>query len=138
MSTARELRAVWALVAASGVAVAVTYARLPAHELYNVSGTGVRAGLGRALVDLNFPDGLIAVAVLGVIAPFLSRRGRRLALLSAVLCLVALLPGVVSQSDLDAKWINVVPAVGLVLAFGLTLVARGPASPSRARGDRLR
>jgi hypothetical protein len=138
MSTARELRVVWALVAASGVAVAVTYARLPARELYNVSGTGLRAGLGRALVDLNFPDGLIAVAVLGVIAPFLSRRGRRLALLAAALCLVAVLPGVVSQSNLDAKWINVVPPIGVVLAFGLTLVARGPASPRHARGDGLR
>ena len=138
MSIARELRAVWALVAASGIAVAVTYARLPAHELYNVSGTGLLAGLGRALVDLNFPDGLIAVAVLGVIAPFLSRRARRLAVFAAILCLVAVVPGVVSQGDLDAKWVNVVPAVGVVLAFGLTLVSRGPASPRRARGDGVR
>jgi hypothetical protein len=138
MSTARELRVVWALVAAIAVAVFVTYSRLPAHELYHVSSSGALGGLGRVLVELNFPDALAALAVLGVIAPFLPRPGRRLAAVAAVLCLVVLVPGVVSQSHLDAKWINAVPALGVGLAFVLTMLARGVPSVRHARGDRVR
>jgi hypothetical protein len=137
MSSARELRAVWAIVVATAVAAVVTYARLPAAELYNVSGSGLRGGLGRALVEVNFPDALIALGVLGVVAPFLPRVMRRLAAVAALLCLVVVLPGVVSQDDLDAKWINVVPALGVGLAFVLTSFARVP-PPRRRDGDRLR
>jgi hypothetical protein len=138
MSTARELRVVWALVAATAVAVFVTYARLPADELYNVSRSGALGGLGRVLVDLNFPDALVALAVLGVIAPFLPRTRRPVAALAAVLCVVVVVPGVVSQSHLDAKSINAVPALGVGLAFALTVLARGVPSVRRARGDRVR
>jgi len=134
----RELRAVWALVGAALVAIAVTYARLPAVELYNVSGTGLRGALSRVLVELNFPDALIALAVLGVIAPFLARGLRPVALAAAVLCAIVVVPGVVSQSNLDARWINALPALGVGLALALTPVARGLVSPRRARGDRLR
>ena len=112
MSTAREVRVVWALVAATAVAVFVTYSRLPADELYNVSRSGTLGGLGRVLVDLNFPDALVALAVLGVTAPLLPRARRLVAAVAAVLCVVVVVPGVVSQSHLDAKWINAVPAVG--------------------------
>ncbi|HEY7259292.1 MAG TPA: hypothetical protein VH459_09485 [Gaiellales bacterium] len=38
----------WAAWGVVGIAVWVTYARLPAHELYNVSGTGFAAGAGHA------------------------------------------------------------------------------------------
>jgi hypothetical protein len=133
----RELRAAWILVAAAAVAVFVTYSRLPAAELYNVSHSGLRGGASRVLVDLNFPDALIALAVLGVIAPFLSPRLRVLAAVAAVLSLVVVVPGVVRQSDLDARWINVVPALGVVLAFALTPFARLPQARER-RGDRVR
>jgi hypothetical protein len=132
----KEIRATWAIVAATLVAVVVTYSRLPAGELYHVSGSGVRAGLGRAVVDLSFPDALIALAVIGVVAPFLSRRARSVAALAALLC--ALGPAFVRQSDLDARWVNAPAAVGVALAFALSLAARGPASPRQARGDRLR
>ena len=64
----REVRLIWAMVGATLAALVVTYSRLPAGELYNVSHSGVRAALGRAVVDLNFPDSLIALAVLGVVA----------------------------------------------------------------------
>ena len=50
-------------------------------------------------------------------------------------------PGVVDQGDLDARWINVLPALGVGLAFGLTIAAvrrDGIAFVSRARGDPLR
>lgn len=137
MPNAAELRAVWAIVVATAIAAVVTYARLHAAELYNVSGSGVRAGFGRAVVLLNFPDALIALGVLGVVGPFLPRALWRLAAMAALLCLVVVLPGVVSQDDLDAKWINVVPALGVGLAFVLTFFARVP-TLRRRDSDRLR
>lgn len=132
------MRAVWALVAASLVATTVTYARLPPSQLYDVSGSGLRGGLSRAVVELNFPDALIALAVLGVLAPHLSRRLQIVAALSAALCVVAVLPGVVKQSGLDARWINAVPALGVGLAFALTLLVRGLPRARRDSGDILR
>jgi hypothetical protein len=134
MSTARELRAVWALVACVAVAVLVTYARLPADELYHVTGSGIEGGLSRMLVELNFPDAIIALGVLGVIAPYAPRL---VVVLAAVLCAVVVVPGVVSQDHLDARWINVVPALGVALALALSLRARVPAVRDR-RGDRVR
>jgi len=58
-----------------------------------------------------------------------------------VLCAVTVLPGVVDQGDLNARWINGVPALGVALALGLTVaaVARdGAAFAHHARGGRLR
>jgi hypothetical protein len=134
---APEVALVWLLATLALVAVFMTYSRLPAAELYNVSGTGVRAGLSRMLVELNFPDALIAVAVLVVVAPWLPRRVRPLALLAGALCVVFALPGVVRQSNLDARWINAIPALGVALAFPCSLTARAPAK-RRPRGDPLR
>ncbi len=138
MNMPREIKLVWALLGAAAVAVLVTYSRLPAYELYHVSRSGIAGGLSRALVDLNFPDALAALAILGIVGPRLPPRGVPLAVLAAALCLVVVFPGVVSQDDLDAKWINAVPAAGVALAFVLSLAADGPRSPRRARGDPLR
>ena len=135
---AGELRAVWVIVSALAVAVFVTYARLPADQLYLVSDSGLRGGLSRVVVELNFPDALIALAVLGVIAPALPRTLRSLAAIAALLCLVVLVPGVVSQKHLDAKWINAAPALGVGLAFALSFFARRLPSPRHVRGDRVR
>lgn len=58
-----------------------------------------------------------------------------------LLCAVTAVPGVVDQDDLDARWINVVPAVGVGLALALTLAAArrdGVAFAARAPGDPLR
>lgn len=126
------------MLAASLVATMVTYARLPPSQLYDVTGTGLRGGLSRAVVELNFPDALIALAVLGVLAPHLSRRFQIVAALAAALCVVAVLPGVVKQSDLDARWINAVPALGVGLAFGLTLLVRRLPPAGHDRSDILR
>jgi hypothetical protein len=134
---ARELRTVWVLVAAITLAVFVTYARLPADQLYNVSDNGFRGGLSRVVVELNFPDALVALAVLGVIATALPRTLRPVALIAALLCAVVFVPGVVSQTHLDAKWINAAPALGVAIALALSFFARG-LSPLRARGDRVR
>jgi hypothetical protein len=50
---------------------------------------------------------------------------------------VVVVPGVVRQSDLDAHWINVVPALGVLLAFALTPFAKLPRA-RYPRGDRVR
>ena len=85
---------------------------------------------------LNYPIALAAIA-LAVVAG-----GPRLLVWTAiVLCAVTAVPGVVDQADLDGRWINVVPALGVGLALGLTLAAvrrDGIAFTRRARGDRLR
>lgn len=128
----------WTLAGAALVAVFVTYARLPASELYNVSGSGLRGGLSRAVVELNFPDALIALAVLAVVGRRLRGRARALAFVASLLCVVFVLPGVVRQSNLDARWINAVPALGVALAFAVSLLAAGSESPGSVRGDRLR
>ena len=116
-----EVTAIWLLLGAVGIATTVTYARIPTAELYHVSDTGIAGGLGRALVYLNFPVGLIAVATLPFVLPRLpaTRGVRAVAIASLVLCAVVAVPGVVDQSDLDAKWINIVPAAGVALAVGL-------------------
>ena len=139
-----EVGAVWALLALVGVSTVVTYARLPPTELYHVSDGGLVGGLGRVLVYLNFPVAVAAIATLPVVADRL--RDRRLvgviAVLAAVLCAVVVVPGVVDQVDLDAKPVNVIPAAGVAIAFGLWVlgVRRGGVGPLRPfeRADRLR
>ena len=51
------------------------------------------------------------------------------------------MPGVVDQDDLDARWINALPTLGVALAVGLVVAAvrrDGAAFVDRARGDGLR
>ena len=48
------------------------------------------------------------------------------------------MPGVVDQDDLDAKWINVVPAVGVLIVLVLSLAARRQPPVRHARGDLIR
>ena len=135
----REPLAVWALFATVLLVSVVTYARVDPGLLWNVSGEGVVAGLSRALVYLNFPVALVAVAVVLVV----EERVRRplLATVAIALSAVTAVPGVVDQEDLDAKWVNAVPAVGVALALFLTAAAYrrgGPASASRRRGSTSR
>jgi hypothetical protein len=127
---------VWALLALVGVAVAVTYSRLPPSEFYNVSEGGIDGGLGRALVYVNFPTALIAIALVALAADRLAARAADLAAVASVLlCLVVALPGVVEQEDLDAKAVNAIPAIGVAVALALTVVAGMRAGAGeRARG----
>jgi Tol biopolymer transport system component len=132
----RETLAVWTLFLFVAVEVFATYARLPLRELYHVSGTGPSAGLGRALVFLNFPAALVAIPIL----PLVAGRLWPLGVVAFVLCCGVFWPGIVDQADLDAKWANAVPAAGVALALGLTLwrARDGIAPPMRMRGDRWR
>jgi hypothetical protein len=133
MSRLDEARAVWLLVLVDAVAMWVTYARLPATELYHVTGTGFAAGASRVLVQLNFPAALIAIGVGLTLFERLESGRRWLDLLAIALCAVVVWPGVVRQADLDARWINAVPATGVGIVLALTLIA-GPAPRRPFRG----
>ena len=121
------------------LAVLVTYSRLPVAELYHVGNEGIAGGLSRVLVLSNFPLSLGGIGLALVAADRLpGRAARALAAPAVVLCAVTAWPGVVSQADLDAKPVNVLPALGLLLALGLavTAVVRGGVAPPRVgKGD---
>jgi hypothetical protein len=128
---------VWAVVAAL---VWITYARLPAIDFYNVTGTGFGAGAARVLVLLGWPISLAAIALLAVAVDRLLRteRSRRehraivaAAIASLVLCATIAWPGVIKQSNLDAKASNLLAAIGVAIAVALTAIAirRGGLGP---------
>ena len=149
----REALGVWALVGVAALTIFVTYARLPASEFYNVSRDGLAGGASRALLFLNFPGALLALAPLGFALArlsatpgALSRGGRRVvgvaAAVAAGLCFVVAGPGVVDQGRLDARPINALPALGVALALALTVYAARATGVGAARpwtgGDTLR
>ena len=143
-----HLGLVWALFGLVALAIVVTYSRLPPAELYHTSEEGLRGGLSRALVFTNFPTAFVAIAMIGVsliaLLPVTSDPRRRAvmgatAALGGLLCLVTALPGVVEQSDLDAKPVNILPALGVVIAllFSAAAAQRGllPGPLVWTRGD---
>lgn len=134
----REIAVVSALFAIVAAEIVATYWRVPARELYHVRGGGASLAFGRVLVFLDFPFALAAIAALAVVFRTLPWRERPAALVAMLLCAVTAWPGVVDQANLAAKWINVVPAVGVALAAVLILRARVPEAPRLVRGDRVR
>jgi hypothetical protein len=137
-----EAVVVWSLIGLVLVAIFITYWRLPAADLYNTSVEGLRGGAGRALVQTNFPSvSLVAIALVLVAVSALTTRAWWIAAPSIALCLVTAWPGQVKQSDLDARVVNVIPALGVVLALGLTVWATrraGARFAPRLPGDRTR
>jgi hypothetical protein len=130
--------AVWALLLATAAVVLITYSRLPPDELYNVSEEGLALGLGRTLVLLNYPVSLVAIPIAWLAADRIrTSRARWAAGVATALCAVTAWPGVVDQHDLDAKPVNVLPAIGVGIAFVLSLrapwerVERLPLDPLR-------
>jgi hypothetical protein len=135
--------AVWALFAVVAVAILVTYSRLPVRELYHVSRSGLSGGASRVLVFLNFPLALVAIAILVLLAVRLSSRSATVAaVLGIVFCAAIFWPGVVKQSDLDARPVNAIAALGVFVALSLTVVTARrlgrPPPPVRQSGDWLR
>jgi len=117
------LPATWALVAVFAVTTFVTYTRVPPEDLYNVSREGVAGGASRVLVYLNFPVAFVAIGILLVCLEVLRERGVRvLGFVGIALCAVAAVPGVLDQDDLDARVVNVVPALGIGVAAALTVL----------------
>jgi hypothetical protein len=136
----RPLPATWALAAVFALLTFVTYTRLPPEELYNVSREGIAGGASRTLVFLNFPTAFVAIGVLLVCLERLRGLGERLLGWAGIaLCAVAAWPGVLDQHDLDARWVNALPALGVAVATVLTahVLRDSPVAPARPAG-RLR
>src|SRR6266498_2155308 len=132
-----EACAVWALLGLFCGAIFWTYARLPARDFFHVSTSGPGGGAGRALVFVNFPVALVAIAVVLIVIDRLQGRTAVTAAVLAVgLCAAVFWPGVVDQRDLDARWVNAIAALGVALALGLTLAAArgGVGAVARAPG----
>ena len=130
--------AIWALVL---LAILVTYSRLEPPALYHVSNDGLAGGLSRAVVELNFPIALVAIATALLALGVLPRRAWWIGGPAIVLSAVTAVPGVVDQDDLDARWVNAVPVAGVALAFGLTIAASrraGTGFAPRRRFDGVR
>jgi hypothetical protein len=144
-----EARVLWVMWGVVAGLVWITYARLPASDFYNVTGSGVAGGAARVLVLLGWPISLAAPALLAVAADRLlgssPTRGQRRAVLGAsiasvVLCATIAWPGVITQSNLDAKWSNGLAAIGVGIAalttvFALRRCGPGPRLPVSG-GDR--
>lgn len=122
-TSGREVVAVWLLWAGLLAMIAVTYSRLDPADLYHVSGRGVAGGLSRVLLELDFPVSLVAIALVLVALAALPRRAQWVGAPAIVLCAVTALPNVVDEADLDARPINVVPALGVLLALVLSVAA---------------
>jgi len=128
-------------LAVDAIAVLIVYSAVDPGELRNVSLSGVEGGLGRALVQLNYPIALAAVPLTLLALDALPRRAWLAGIPGIALCWVVAWPGVVDPDDLDAKAVNVLPALGVALAASLTVAAALRAgadfAPARER-DRLR
>jgi len=117
-----ELAAVWILFAVVASELTVTYARLDARELYNVSGSGLEGGTSRLLVFLNYPVALVAIAVLLLLVANLDSALRVTAVVGVVLCAAVFWPDVVNPDDLDARPVNAVAGCGVAVAVALTVL----------------
>ena len=142
--------AVWALWTAIAAATWATNARTPVRLLYAVHDSGVRAGAGRVVVLLGWPVALAAVALVAIALDRLlvSQRSATVryaaigtACVAVALCATVALPGAVDPKHVDAKAINAPAALGVAVAFGLSLWARAATGrghgPPRLRSDRL-
>ena len=137
----REVAVAWALWGALLVAMFITYVRLEPAELYHVSGDGLTGGLSRVLVETNYPIALVAIALVLIALDSLPVRAWWIGGPALVLCAVTVWPGVVDDGDLDARPVNVVPAIGVLLALGLCVAAvtrSCTGTASRRPLDRLR
>lgn len=130
-----EIRALLALMVVDGVAVVVTYSRFPPRMLYDVHHTGIAAGLGREVVALNYPFGLVGIVLVGMAWPRLHGLLRWVGVTAIAFC--AVLYVAVRQANFDVKPLNAVPAIGLLLAVALVLAVGVPEERLR-RGDTLR
>lgn len=134
-----EALAIWTIWGAMTLAVLVTYSRIDPAELYNVSRDGLAGGLSRSVTLLSFPIALVAIALVLVAVAVLPRAAWWAAAPAIALCTTV--PWAVDQSDLDARWVNAFPALGVLLAGGLTAAAArrvGASFAPRRPGDPAR
>ncbi len=105
-----------------------------------MSGSGFVAGASRALVFAGYPFSLVAVAIVWIAAARVVAGSRwRPRRLPTGLCATVGFPGVIDQADLDARPVNGLAGVGVLLALALTIWAlvdggRGDSAPFRRDG----
>jgi hypothetical protein len=125
-AVAMDALVLWVLFLAVAVAAMVTYARLPARELYHVSNPGIDTGIRRGLAFAGFPAAPVAIAVVWLLAEHLTRRAVTVAAVAAtVLASSVFWPGAVDEADPDSRPVSVLALVAVVAVIGLTVgVAR--------------
>ena len=134
-----EALATWAIWGGMTLAVLVTYSRIDPADTYNVSRDGLVGGLSRGVTLINFPIALVAIALALVAVASLPRAAWWAAV--PAIALSATIPWFVDQDDLDARWVNAIPALGVLLAGGLTVAAAsrtGRSFAPRLPGDPAR
>src|SRR5438034_11674950 len=95
-----EILALWALFAAVGIAIVVTYSRVPVDELYHVSRGGLVGGASRLLVYSSFPLALAMLPILALLVDRWPERGFAVIAGVAAICSALIFwPGVVSEAD---------------------------------------
>jgi len=136
-----EVAVVWLLFLVDGAMMLVTYSRIAPVHLYNVSRSGLVGGASRVLVFSNYSTALAAIAVLLILFDRLPGTAAKAAAIGGILlCTPVFWPGVVDQADLDAKTVNAVAGIGVLVAIVLTfaLARHGRSWTRRAPGDRAR
>jgi hypothetical protein len=122
--------ALWAMWLVVCAATWATNARIPVSSLYGVHGAGVVSAAGRVVVLLGWPVALAAIPLMAVaVERFLayprSQGATRMveagSVVSIALCLTIAWPGAQQASRLDARFVNAPAAVGVAIAFGLTM-----------------
>lgn len=113
---------VWVMYALVLAMTVVTYWRL-GRGTYHFDDAGPSGAFSRSVTYLDYP---VSIAAIGLV--WAVRRGV-VAVVTTLLCAVAFLPGVVSQDDLRAHWVNAPAALGTLLAVTVTLTAS--ADPTR-------
>jgi hypothetical protein len=129
----------WAFWAIMTLIVLITYTRVDPDETYHVSREGIAGGLSRSVTLINFPIALVAIALALIAVAALGSAAWWAAGPAIVLC--ATIPWFVDQDDLDARWVNAIPALGVAIAVGLTVAAARRAGTSfapRRQWDRWR
>lgn len=125
-----EAVATWSLWALMTLVVFITYTRVDPADTYHVSHEGIAGGLSRSLTLVNFPVALVAIALALIAVAVLGSAAWWAAGPAIALC--ATIPWFVDQDDLDARWVNAIPALGVVIAAGLTFAAARRAGVSFA------
>ncbi|MCP5024839.1 MAG: hypothetical protein GY929_01015 [Actinomycetia bacterium] len=118
-----DVLAVWAMWGLLLIAIGATYTRLDPTELYHVSRDGLAGGLSRVLVETNYPIALFAIAPVLIALDRLGPRWWWLGGPTIAACALTIWPGVVDDGNLDARMINVIPALGVATALALTVIA---------------
>jgi hypothetical protein len=125
-----EALVTWASWAVMTLIVLITYTRVDPAETYHVSHEGIAGGLSRSLTLSNFPIALVAIALALVAVAALGRSAWWAAAPAIALC--ATIPWFVDQDDLDARWVNAIPATGVLIVACLTFAAARRAGVSLA------